>query len=217
MPPGQAQSVRTVITRASSSASEPVSSSKAGCVGEDEHEDEEVGDEAAEFDEDNDDEDWASLTAGADGADALHLRQRRSQRRSKLLGPVLDEAITTSLGAARRESILAGAGGGVAGVTSRREARRQAARGRFQLNSPLQSSPADSRSGRGAAPADEDGSEDVGGEDVVVLPVEVVMDQAVLTVPHDESPTRIYELSELWEEAVGQVRGLSCGRRRWGR
>ena len=51
----------------------------------------------------------------------------------------------------------------------------------------------------------------------MLLPLEVILDQAILRVPHEESLTRIYEFSEIWGEAVEQVGFLTgpVGRRMW--
>ena len=140
-----------------------------------------------------------------------------------LLGPVLDEPLT-SLGI-KREEVLAGAAGGPEGAAMCRETRRQAARNRFRiptssLDKPDIGSPVGggypSRSDNGTAGLKleaetplgrREGCKDDDAEEVVVLlPLEVVLDHAILSVPHDESPTRIYELSEIWGEAVEQVR-----------
>ena len=173
-----------------------------------------LGGDRAETEEEEEEEEGAP--AWLEGGDVLP-RSRPSRRRVALLGPVLDEPLR-SLGPVR-EAIMAGAAGGASGAAVRREARRQAARGRFQLP------PNGGGPGMGAAPlgngiTESAIEEEEVDEEVVLVPVEVVMEEAVLCVPHDESPTRIYELSEVWGEAVEQVCLLVCltsGARDYGR
>ena len=140
----------------------------------------------------------------------------------KLLGPVLDEPLVF-LGIHLREQVLAGASGGSEGAAARRETRRQAARTRFRIPAgpPPPPPPRGRDGGAGGRSASETGTgrcEDGVEEEeeaVVLLPLEVILDQAILRVPHDESPTRIYEFSEIWGEAVEQVGFLTgpVGRR----
>lgn len=47
---------------------------------------------------------------------------------------------------------------------------------------------------------------DSGGGGVRVVSLDLYAEQVLLTLPHDESPTRIYLYFELWAKAVKQVR-----------
>ncbi|GAX73762.1 hypothetical protein CEUSTIGMA_g1213.t1 [Chlamydomonas eustigma] len=126
-----------------------------------------------------------------------------------LLGPVLDVAVA-SLGS-ERAAILEGAAGGASGVAHHRQVQRQTARERFELDSSMLPPGGPELLERQPQPQSDDLDDQPGsrrspnGELVVLLPVEVVLGQATLCVPYDESPMRIYELSEVWEEAVKQV------------
>ena len=42
------------------------------------------------------------------------------------------------------------------------------------------------------------------------LSLEVVAEQAIISVPHDEAPMRVYILSEVWAKAVKQVGVCVC-------
>jgi hypothetical protein len=134
-----------------------------------------------------------------------------------LLGPVLD-APAASLSPVRA-AILEGAAGGAVGAAHRRQVRRQTARERFALSSSMM--PGAAKQQQQQHPQQSDGmlpgtleQSPADGESVVLLPVEVVLDQATISVPYDESPMRIYELSEVWEDAVKQVHLKRQGLRR---
>ena len=163
-------------------------------------------------------------------ASPLAMEDESQSPPMKLLGPVLDEPLVF-LGIHLREQVLAGASGGSEGAAARRETRRQAARTRFRIPAgpPPPPPPRGRDGGAGGRSASEtgpgrceDGVEaeteaEAEAEAVVLLPLEVILDQAILRVPHDESPTRIYEFSEIWGEAVEQVGFLTgpVGRRMW--
>ncbi len=144
----------------------------------------------------------AQQARSREGGDPLTATRARGGTGCLLLGPVLDAPLA-SLGPGR-EAALVGAAGGVAGAAARSAARRRAARERFALSQDGGAAAAAHAAAAGSGRHDPEAGEEE-EEEVVLLPVEVVLDQAVICVPYDESPTRIYELEEVWEEAVGQV------------